>query len=321
MIIKESIEKFSEKYPEITPFMSFASSFLTPGAFIAGGSLRKIINGWKAKDIILSHNGDIDIFYADISIYESHKKSLEEEVKFPCRPTFGKHAVNLFFNGTCIQCVHSNIGTIRQVISTFDFVNCMIATDGEYIYYDDRIEGLEKTSTLMLNTNSSSRYLPSRIKKYVTKYNYDKFSSNIAEEIKVWALENSSLINTNLERQRAFNTLADLCEKLDTSIFIDFLDKFPQVNSVLYYDVTDNGYASGVSSSALNKVEHHINEENFNSIKETLRYGDVLLFQGKEKDKKHAAIFLKMGASNTTVHCLCDNVVRVFKPKFFIEKL
>lgn len=151
------------------------------GGFIAGGLARwALTSSMTAKERFsyVRNGGDIDLFFNTKQGWIDFLDELcnTEFIKY-ANLSPGKLAVDLksgdinLSKMPTIQAIGCVFGTPQQVLSSFDFVNCMAAFDDKNLYYASNLLQLEKDKILGIVSWQSHSTL-SRIKKYVRKYGY-----------------------------------------------------------------------------------------------------------------------------------------------------
>jgi len=181
------------------------------GGYVAGGFLRHalarrlpIINRTYTnaqKKLFILSGSDIDIFFRDTSGFTSFYEKARECLVTKSSPvgdeltgceipkTVEINASNLdikfkwFLNGEIqdavkkrIQAIHSYVGEPEDVLKTFDFNNCMIATDGKTVWFNPNVVELEDNKLLSLNENQNlNKILALRVQKYVIEHEYTNF--------------------------------------------------------------------------------------------------------------------------------------------------
>ncbi len=171
--LEEAIEK--------TPIFNH---IFTNNCYIAGGFARKLLReGVYDKKILSSYfksGSDVDIyaeniisqrmFFEDVHLrnliwYDSitqyaktanvmHPYLFEIDANYPIR----------------LQLITKAHGSPKKIIEGFDFANCKIAFNKNYVWVDDRVEQLEKNKKLQID--KQGMYVTSRILKYFKRHDY-----------------------------------------------------------------------------------------------------------------------------------------------------
>jgi len=159
--------------------ISAVRSGLQSGGWIAGGAIRAILSGKALQEYVFSRPmaGDIDIFFPSTQAAEAALKNLSGLTRMQTgMRSFGGSAAQLFDcygssrqQQVSVQYVDKEdlcAPSIESCMMRFDFVNCMVAFDGQKIVMPIDWHKIEERKQLHIN-NASSPFLASRISKYV----------------------------------------------------------------------------------------------------------------------------------------------------------
>lgn len=161
------------------------------GGFVAGGFARylaKLLRGERSEvEAHVSSNayfladGDVDLFFRSKEDHNNFLNDLDENLRkhsnVHVRTSKGKLAVDVLVHALesrkwrVMQTIGCVYGQPNEVISTFDFFNCMIAFDANSVYASENFEQLEESNTLCVSWFGGAS-LPYRLRKYVKKYDY-----------------------------------------------------------------------------------------------------------------------------------------------------
>jgi hypothetical protein len=159
------------------------------GGFIADGMARWALTSTmtaKERAAYVFNGGDIDLFFRTKQGWIDFLDEMCDESNVSyisnAKLSLGKLAIDLtldnkensnakFTKLPTIQAIGCVFGTPQQVLSSFDFVNCMAAFDDKNSYYATNLLQLEKQKCLGV-VSWQSRSTISRIQKYITKYGY-----------------------------------------------------------------------------------------------------------------------------------------------------
>ncbi len=162
------------------------------GGFVAGGCGRWLRNTPVVTPAVrgayVHEGGDIDLFFKSAEAWRDFLAPYSE-VEWPTpgkpgvRMSEGKLAANIAFargpgmthgynSPPAVQAIRCVTGTPEEVLLSFDFVNAMVAFDGDRVWVADGWERLEKSKTLGVAW-WGSRSVAFRVKKYMLKYGYN----------------------------------------------------------------------------------------------------------------------------------------------------
>lgn len=168
------------------------------GGYVAGGFARKLISAayegrstQQASEAYFNIGGDIDLFFTTREDHNEFLNALDAGVKdfndVRIFPSKGALAVDVrVFHGSSppkckiLQTVGCIYGKQEEVLSSFDFVNCMVAFDGSSVCFAEDFHSHEMSKNLQVRWFGGAS-LPFRLRKYVQKYNYTKVSSTLDE--------------------------------------------------------------------------------------------------------------------------------------------
>lgn len=177
----EGLETLFKEFP-------FSTIFLKKERYIAGGFLRQIIRDGTTEHLpgYFDEGGDIDIFT------ESEQDSVKAMISLRGRwnESRGMNAkeTTLRFSEGCIdakvQVITSHFAPPEEMLQRFDFVNSQIATDGEFVWVNPELLGLEARRELM--SAGLTQHLPSRVIKYFKRHEYDRLTDDTKNNLIKW---------------------------------------------------------------------------------------------------------------------------------------
>lgn len=167
------------------------------GGYVAGGFARKLISAvyegqstQQASEAYFNIGGDIDLFFPTRDDHNDFLNtldaSLEEDGIVRIFPSKGALAVDVrVFDGSPNKCKNlQTVGCIYgkpyEVLSSFDFVNCMVAFDKESVCFAEDFHTHEISNNLHVRWLGGAS-LPFRLRKYLQKYNYTNVTSALDE--------------------------------------------------------------------------------------------------------------------------------------------
>lgn len=168
---------------------------LSKGAFIAGGFPRAVMQNKRIDLNYFKDGGDIDVFFqcpsaAHAIIQTEYKKHTKLSISISGLAVERKIYNRSYDCQIKIQYVTCLYGMPATIISGFDIVNSMIGFDDQFVYFSSDRKQAENSRQLVLNPNiNHSSFLPSRIKKYLKKYKYERLSNESREILNNFAFE------------------------------------------------------------------------------------------------------------------------------------
>lgn len=200
------------------------------GGYIAGGFARFLLREKSVKKVIKHVNNlwasgpkmDIDIFFdslersraliSNIATYERTNSTLIPSLGNNAQQCYISIALNEITDHSelepteimtmMVQFITGFIGSPRDMISRFDITNCKVGFNDEYFWIDDRVEKLEKD--LVLHISDISKFVPSRIRKYLVHRGYRKIHPESVHVLAGWMemkLVDERVIDVNVKQK------------------------------------------------------------------------------------------------------------------------
>lgn len=178
------------------------------GCYIAGGFPRKLLrDGTTANmSLLFARNiGDIDVFCPDEAAYKAAKSGLNVT---HWEITLGKNAIQteirmspkkfndvdcrlalpcssrVGYFSTKLQVINCRFDPPKEMLESFDFINCRIAFDRDHVWLDPEIVELEASKTLKIG-NVADLVGP-RVVKYFRLHDYEHMDQQSREKLVGW---------------------------------------------------------------------------------------------------------------------------------------
>jgi hypothetical protein len=172
------------------------SEMFQNGAYFSGGSLRKMILKGDANIKDVFKDSDIDFFFesekqAEVAAticdnkYKAYIEQVNKESVFgpylfhgngknleKTQSGFAYNSISTFENilsknhHVKTQFIIKNCGTPEQFLSTFDIINCRVATNGKNVWVDEDFEKYEALKQIKIY-DFNNKYLTYRLAKYL----------------------------------------------------------------------------------------------------------------------------------------------------------
>ncbi len=199
-IIKKDISWLYEKVPSVISLIDTLKDkkvFENDG-FLAGGFLKRLIYEKDLEKMLNKEKNsrtDLDLFFKNtesaLKIAVELGLTIDSPLKFAKEGSLriNKPKIKEVFNGlfgqrheygTKVQCIYKIEGTPEEILSGFDLINSMIATDGQYVYMHKDWEQIEADK--IIKVNIMNPLTMGRIHKYCT-YNDSKIDMNTKNHI------------------------------------------------------------------------------------------------------------------------------------------
>ena len=192
-------ENFSKKCKQIQALQEFFDVVFASGGFIAGSFANIHL---RSNLIIMSpppDSGDIDIFFPNkealarvLSYLNSSTKKLDNVF---IQTTLNSYSFSLL--GKQVQLIDKIFGTEKEVLGSFDFLNCMVAFNKNELIFEKRIPYFEGEKIL----HAVRQTTPARFFKYTNGKGYvpdektlKLFQEAILEEINKQNLTSSEVL-------------------------------------------------------------------------------------------------------------------------------
>ncbi len=155
--------------------------------YVAGGFGRKVYHAISNKTNEIKGKFDCDLFFRDLDGYTKFVTLLPKICDAKLVNSMAEMATNISLYGgnpkfhPDIQAIHAFLGEPEDLISKFDFENCMIGFDNKNVYQSDQFEQVEKDQTLKI-TNWRKEGFLYRVYKYHYCHGYKKLHSDCQKE-------------------------------------------------------------------------------------------------------------------------------------------
>lgn len=275
------------------------------GGYIAGGFLRKLFRSAldtpKAMVNYIFAGGDIDVFFKD---YNDFMRCVSALGGTWCDSPLKNAICRTMFNTALgisapIQLVRCRFCSPEEMLATFDFTNCMIATDGEFVWVDDEFESVERYS--FLDVVSVSSTLPQRMLKYITKRECQTLTPRSRQAIAQWVTglhENAYSNMFGFTKQFGVRQLTMIDDPaIDNEIFIGLLGRatksyrFPR-DGYHALAVTSQRFEVDVAQVVLNRRQHNT---------EPLFAGDLVQIEQSSMIGTSAVLVLRASSDSVQV--------------------
>ncbi len=201
-IIKKDISWLYERVPSAIHVINTLkdNKVFENGGFLAGGFLKRLVYEKDLEKMLNKEKNtrtDLDLFFRNtesaLKIAVELGLTIDSPLKFAkegsIRINKPKSLLTGLYNGlfgqrheygTKVQCIYKIEGTPEEILSGFDLVNSMIATDGQYVYMHKDWEQIEQDK--IIKVNIMNPLTMGRIHKYCT-YNDSKIDINTKNHI------------------------------------------------------------------------------------------------------------------------------------------
>ena len=236
---------FLEKVPNLTEFLSNFSNLFQYNCHLAGGYLRRV---YKSGDAFNFQNSDLDFWFQSIDdlraginlvnnngiqnyfIQNTQEYSTDRNVyQYDLVPR-ESGLPNLK-----IQLIGRLVGDINLIMSSFDFTNAKIATNGSAIIKDERFEIFEDSLTV----------------------NIDLVNDGLLRRLLRYLRIGNSTLSYKLNESSAFKLLTYVSDRKDSSVYMQSLYNLLLATEKVNYEI-------------ISTIEPNLNE-----IESSLPQGDV----------------------------------------------
>lgn len=215
-IISKDINWFYERVEgskELFGLKTFSEIF-NNGCYIAGGFIRKLYRDRTTKNIAnyFQSGSDIDIFARDETSFnlcfkdkgrrwrpslhsfafnDSNGLTNSSDLDVFCKLIgFNEAGLSRSFTTQLVKC---NMASPKEMLETFDLVNCQFAIDGQQIYFN--LEAPELEDKRVLKVFKMNDLLGTRIRKYQKRHGYDLIDESSKQIIYDWLVWRESIHN------------------------------------------------------------------------------------------------------------------------------
>ena len=244
-ILEDSYILFLEKVPNLTEFLTNFSNLFQYNCYLAGGYLRRV---YKSGDAFDFQNSDLDFWFQSIDdlraginlvnnngiqnyfIQNTQEYSTDRNVyQYDLVPR-ESGLPNLK-----IQLIGRLVGDINLIMSSFDFTNSKIATNGSAIVKDERFEIFEDSLTV----------------------NIDLVNDGLLRRLLRYLRIGNSTLSYKLNESSAFKLLTYVSDRKDSSVYMQSLYNLLLATEKVNYEI-------------ISTIEPNLNE-----IESSLPQGDV----------------------------------------------
>jgi hypothetical protein len=243
---EDSYILFLEKVPNLTEFLSNFSNLFQYNCYLAGGYLRRV---YKSGDAFNFQNSDLDFWFQSI-----------DDLRLGINLVNNNGIQNYFIQNTQeystdrnvyqynlvpkesglpnlkIQLIGRLVGDINLIMSSFDFTNAKIATNGIEVIKDERFELFEDSLTV----------------------NIDLVNDGLLRRLLRYLITGNGVASYKLNESSAFKLLTYVSDRKNSSVYMESLYNLLLANNEVNYET-------------ISTIEPNLNE-----IESSLPQGDVL---------------------------------------------